>query len=81
MDDPGELDLTSEPRAPFLDGERLDVGRRTEARGRQRGIRIYFRCCRVYTRLVPPDRVLNGRAATWRIHCPRCGKLLEVPIE
>ncbi len=71
----GQLDLTSDPATPPRSGDapKSDKKARQEARA-------YFKCCRVYSVVTIPDGVLNGKLSSWRFHCPRCGRLSEIPL-
>lgn len=77
----GELDLTSEACLPSnnlgLPAHPLPK-RPQPIAGR---IRLYFKCCRVFTLQTMPMAVLFGQLSVWRVHCPRCGRLSEIPVE
>ncbi|RMF43085.1 MAG: hypothetical protein D6753_06080 [Planctomycetota bacterium] len=94
MDDEGELDLTSEPELLRSAAEHAPAGEggcgsdpvRVPLDGAQEGptggrrIRVLFRCCRVDAYLVVPPAVLAGQTSVWRVHCVRCGRLVEIPV-
>ncbi len=94
MDEDGELDLTSEPepwrppsgRSSGSDGATEDAvwdespsASGDHAQGGKR-VRILFRCCQVDAYMVVPQRVLAGETNVWRVHCVRCGRLVEIPV-
>ncbi|MEO8269867.1 MAG: hypothetical protein ABI557_09105 [Aureliella sp.] len=81
MNEDGQLDLTSEalPSSPVGSSSQAhDVKR---ARSSEQSMRVFFHCCRVYAAVNVPLGVTNGRLSSWRFHCPRCGKLNEIPLD
>ncbi|MCA9134593.1 MAG: hypothetical protein KDA45_15605 [Planctomycetales bacterium] len=79
---PGDLDLTSEPyREPQPPGGN-QPSPAARARHASSGGRasVLFSCCRVYAYVKIPPNVLSGQLSSWRFHCPRCGKLVEIPL-
>ncbi len=82
----GELDITSEgfaPVDPFGRSSKPLPKRPLPKRPQQNAgrIRLYFKCCRVFTLQTMPVAVLFGQLSVWRVHCPRCGSLSEIPVE
>ncbi len=69
------LDITSDV------GASPEASRRpTSKNSRSGAVRVYFKCCRVYVHLQLPKRVLQAELPNWRVHCPRCAQLVEIPI-
>lgn len=88
MENEGELDITSEPTlGPLLPvekragqgGNRGERGR-TARKGQAHRLQVHFKCCNVYALLPIPEGVMNAQLSSWRFHCPRCAKLVEIPI-
>lgn len=77
----GELDITSEGFAPAdqLGRSSKPLPKRPPQNGGR--IRLYFKCCRVFTLQTMPMAVLFGKLSVWRVHCPRCSSLSEIPVE
>lgn len=73
-----QIDLTSEPPqlATYRSNQRPKI-----AAGETRPVSIYFGCCRVTATLKPPQHVMSGASDLWRVHCPRCGGLIEVLVQ
>lgn len=66
-----ELDISSEPTPPSASTRQAKPVAKTT--------RVLFTCCRVYARVPVPAKVLTGELSAWRLHCPRCGQLIEIP--
>ncbi len=87
MSSEGELDLTSEalpstnnlPHAarPHSHGDAGPASRKPAKQSMQ----AYFYCCKVVAMVTVPQGVSDGRLSSWRFHCPRCGKLVEIPLD
>lgn len=75
MHDDGELDITSDIDSPPRPATPL---RGNTDRRRRKSIRILFGCCQLYTRLTVPKRIMTGELKSWRVHCPKCGKLVDI---
>lgn len=73
-----ELDLISEPWLPSEGTVHSKQFRKT-AKASQ--VRIHFGCCRLTYTLAPPEHVIRGESDIWRVHCPRCGGLVEVLVQ
>ena len=91
MNEPEGLDLTSESPAPVPPPAQPAAGRlsststvaaQPEASAARplNAVKVLFRCCRVYAVVHVPEGVLNGQLSSWRFHCPRCGRLNEIPL-
>lgn len=78
------LDLTSDPSPKSQNkpgsNNTADESDLAAARSvpKRRKVRVYFGCCRVYYLVNLPDQVLYGKQKLWRLHCPRCGQLIEI---
>ncbi len=84
-DQHGELDLTSEGFSDRCSGSepqnKNTFHRRSQRKITDGRIRTYFKCCRVFALLAMPAAVVSGHLSIWRVHCPRCGRLSEIPVE
>lgn len=81
MNDDSQLDLTSEPFSSAAN-ESHSARKETKPVSRPKPtMRIFFNCCRVYAVVYVPAGVLNGRLSSWRFHCPRCGNLVDIPLD
>lgn len=81
MNEDSQLDLTSEPFPSSADESRAVHGQPKPINQRSPTMRIFFNCCRVYAVVHVPAGVLNGRLSSWRFHCPRCGNLVDIPLD
>lgn len=82
MDHEGELDLTSEPvPQPAAPARGPKPARGASKRTYKGSMQMWFKCCRVYSNVHIPAAVHEGKSKTWRFHCPRCGRLVEIPLE
>ncbi len=79
------LDITSDPALPS-DGSSTSPGNgaagqpaKSKSKARKT-VRIWFGCCSVYARIPVPDRVMKSQTSTWRVHCVKCGQLVEIPV-
>ena len=73
-----QLDLVSEPEVPSRPTMHSPLPQRSDRQSRM--FRFHFNCCQVAAQLAMPQAVLEGRSSIWRVHCPRCGRLSEVPV-
>lgn len=71
------LDLVSE-----VDSSQLPQATNQQPLSRPaKQVRILFGCCNVYASIHLPDRIRGKVGETWRVHCVRCGQLVEIPID
>lgn len=73
-----ELDISSDPPMASGQAEARQSNQQELGQDSVRPVRLYFGCCRVYAQMLPPEHVLQGRSDIWRVHCPRCGGLIEI---
>ncbi|QDV22283.1 hypothetical protein [Aureliella helgolandensis] len=90
-DTSGELDITSDPfpsQPPTPGGagqRRLPSLRSQQGQSianpsrRSKSVRAIFSCCHVYAHIAVPPKVVTGEIKIWRVHCPRCGRLVVIP--
>ncbi|MCC7338980.1 MAG: hypothetical protein IT422_28120 [Pirellulaceae bacterium] len=81
MNEDGQLDLTSEALTSAAAGTPRQAQAAKPPRLPEQSMRVFFHCCRVYATVHVPLGVTNGRLSSWRFHCPRCGKLNEIPLD
>lgn len=79
-----KLDIVSEPNLPLRHGNQASA--KKQAGGKQpankvRTVRVLFGCCNVYANLGVPKHVQELTSDVWRVHCVRCGRLVELPVE
>lgn len=79
MKEYGKFDATSDATPPSGQNSASGAGD-SAPRNRRKRIRVIFNCCNVYSVVPIPSRVLRGELASWRIHCPRCGRATEAPV-
>ncbi len=64
------LDLTSDPELPNVEGRLSEYPRRPRP-----FVGIIFRCCGVYARIYK-----NSQGSAYEGHCPRCGRPARIRI-
>lgn len=79
MKEYGKFDATSDGAVHSSRTDASESGKPLQ-QTRRKTIRVIFNCCNVYSVLPIPPRVLEGELASWRIHCPRCGRATEAPV-
>ena len=77
IDDDGELDISSDPSESRIVESSHESQRRIQPK---KSIRVYFGCCRTYAAIPMPEKVRNRQLSVWRVHCVRCGRLVEIPL-
>lgn len=86
-DQENHLDIVSDPRSGDsasqdipVPNQAADPKKSHHSKEPRKTVRVLFGCCQVYARIPVPLRVLQGDLCTWRVHCVRCGKMVEVPV-
>lgn len=77
IDDDGELDISSDPSESRIVDSSMESKHRSQSK---KMLRVYFGCCRTYAAIPMPEKIRNRQLAVWRVHCVRCGRLVEIPL-